>query len=334
MYGILIAAYSFVAAVIGAGFATGQEILCYFNRFGRFGFIGVMIACTAFSLFAYAVLGVCVRYRVTDYATFCDRVLGRRVSKVIKPCICLFSFSSYAVMLSAMGIMTEEATGISARYAALGCAIICTVLFLRGTDKIFLLNGFIGIVLAMGLIICCMYMLRYREFHAVSQEVRASTSALIYSGYNLAAAAPVLASLSGRLKKRSDAAASALLAGVIMFIIMGLSFALLATYADKINLGEMPLLTLARRQSTGFGAIYFVMLLVAVITTLLSSGGSLAESLGISKKPMRLFAVSMAAYAASGFGFSRLVDSLYRICGILGIIMAVTIIYFCFKIKN
>ena len=56
---IIIASYSFIAAVIGAGFASGQEIMCYFVRFGKLGFPGIVIFAAVFAVFSFSVMCAC-----------------------------------------------------------------------------------------------------------------------------------------------------------------------------------------------------------------------------------------------------------------------------------
>ena len=62
---ILSVVCGYVAAVIGAGFASGQEIISFFVKYGKYSIIGVLLSCIIFSVFAYAVLSVCVekKYR-------------------------------------------------------------------------------------------------------------------------------------------------------------------------------------------------------------------------------------------------------------------------------
>ena len=50
----------YVAAVIGAGFASGQEIISFFVKYGKYSIIGVLLSGVLFSVFASAVVSVCV----------------------------------------------------------------------------------------------------------------------------------------------------------------------------------------------------------------------------------------------------------------------------------
>lgn len=45
---VLLVAATYIGTVIGAGFATGKEIVTFFSRFGAIGTLGVMISCYLF----------------------------------------------------------------------------------------------------------------------------------------------------------------------------------------------------------------------------------------------------------------------------------------------
>ena len=64
---ILSVVCGYVAAVIGAGFASGQEIISFFVKYGKYSIIGVLLSCIIFSVFAYAVLSVCVEKNIETY---------------------------------------------------------------------------------------------------------------------------------------------------------------------------------------------------------------------------------------------------------------------------
>lgn len=294
--------YAYTAALIGAGFASGQEILCYFASFGRAGFIGVAAASALMAAFAYAVL----------------RAAPVRGGGGFELLMGLFAFASYTVMLAAMGGALDALFHIPERTGALLAALCGAVLLRRGSDSAFRLSGIMGIVLTAGIAVCGLYMLRYREYHVFSGAA-AVGSAAIYAGYNLPAAAPMLAAMGGSLRSSSDAAAVSAISGGVIFFLMSIIFGLLSIYSGRIPLGEFPMLTLAFRQSRAFGMLYGLMLIAAIVTTLLASGGSMARLLPKKSGVFAMPLVSAFAYALSGFGFSRLIDTAYRACGIIGL---------------
>lgn len=329
MINIFIVSYSYIAALIGAGFASGQEILCYFNSFGRYGFFGIILSSLIFTIFAACVLLVCVRFKINNFNNFLDSVCSKRMRFVTKTAAGLFSFAVFSVMLSASGEIGKIITGINPGICSLICAAFCSVLFCTGTKKVLDFNGIIGLILTAGIITCCLYILRYRDHHVFSEQAQVYTNAAIYSGYNLIPAAPVLVTLSRRLRKRVDAVSVSIISGTAFTLLTSLIFIILEIYNGKINLGEFPMLTLANRQSGIFAFIYLMLFSGAVATTLFSSGAAIAETFGFKRYGILLFV--SAGYLAAGVGFGKLIDTAYRICGIIGFIITIYITSACIK---
>ena len=49
-------AATYIGTVVGAGFATGQEILQFFSRFGVLGLLGIFLAAALFVFFGYLIM--------------------------------------------------------------------------------------------------------------------------------------------------------------------------------------------------------------------------------------------------------------------------------------
>lgn len=335
MINILIVTYSIIAAIIGAGFASGQEMLLYFVCFKKYGLIGIFVTVTAFMIFIYAILSVCIKHNHNEYNDFLSIFKSYNIRRIINVITLIFSFAVYSAMISATGEMLFDFFGIHRASGTLLCVLFATLLFSLCGEKVFTFNAVLCIVLVFLITFSALYMLSYREFHTFSNQViPAINNGLIYSGYNLVSLTPVLVALSKKLNSKSDAVAVSLSVGTASFIIMTLIFGLISIYAGKINLGELPMLTLARRQNPTFATLYAVVLSSAIITTLISSGGGLCNALNIRKKPQYIALLSMFAYFIAGLGFSNLINIAYRLCGILGLFVCVLIIYTCFSHKK
>ena len=333
MKDILLVSYSFIAALIGAGFASGQEIMCYFVRFGRMGIIGIIITSLFFAVYIYSVLSVCILCRAFSFDSFLNRAANRHMRRLIKICSVIFSFAVFSAMLSAFGSLLT-AVGIPTRAGSLITAVACILIFCGGIEKIFDLNGLLGLLLTAAVITCCAYMLRYREYHTFSPLSGAAASGGIYSGYNLLSVTPVLALMSRRLSDRKDAAAASMISAFASALLMTAIYALLSIYANRIPLGDLPMLTLAKRQNGYFAAIYYTIMVIASLTTLLSSGGSLIETLNPRRSPLLTAMICMCGYFVAGAGFGSIVDKGYRICGIVGLALCVYIILATMKSKK
>lgn len=333
MKNIMLVSYSFIAALIGAGFASGQEILCYFSVFGMNGAFGIALTALLSFIFIYFVLSVSSSCGLYSVRSFLDISSVPFIKKAIRITLVGFSFSVYAAMLSAFGEIMSE-FGISMHTGAFVAAALCAIALCLGNSIVFDINGLIGLILTAAIVASCAYMIRYREYHTFRDLTPAVVNAGVYSGFNLLSTLPILTVMSRRISHRSEAATAAFISAAAVGVMLTMIYILIATYHGKIPLGELPMLTLAARQSRTFAAIYRGILIAASITTLLSSGGSVLEAMPGRITPLSVILLSFSGFLLSCVGFSRLVSSAYRICGSIGIAATVYIIYLCIKTKN
>ena len=55
MKSILKVVFVVIGTIIGAGFASGQEIWLFFNQYGNWGAVGIILSCSISSLIIYQV---------------------------------------------------------------------------------------------------------------------------------------------------------------------------------------------------------------------------------------------------------------------------------------
>lgn len=335
MKNIMIVSYSVIAAIIGAGFASGQEILCYFSIFGKYGALGITVTSLLFIFFIYCVTDVCIKQKYEKYDDFLEVFKHKSSRYITKSVTLVFSLAVYGTMISALAQIMYSAFGIPPQTGAFVCTALSAFLFSKGTEKIFTLNGIIGICLVFLITFSALYMIYYREFHVFSVIYsKPIENGLIYSGYNLISLTPVLVSLSKKLNSRTDAFAVSLISGIHTAVIMFFIFSLLCIYQNKIPLGEMPMLTLAKRQNNIFAGFYTFILSSAILTTLFSAGGGIVDALSLKGKPFSIALISAFAYFLSGLGFSRLINNAYRLCGIAGFFVCISTICAIIKSKS
>ena len=335
--GVLAVAGGYAAAIIGAGFASGQEIVSFFVRYSRFGFWGIVVACMIFALFAAVVLGFCIKTNINSYAELIDRVVTTKaVRSAINTVIFVCSAAAMCVMTACAGEIGRSVYGAPPVVGAAALTLLCGVIFLMNSRGIMSLNAALGGVLVVGIIFACLYILRYREHQTVFVQGSAAVSGFAYAGYNIIGTGAVLAAMSRFLKNKTDAILAAISAGIAIFIMITLIWGVLSIYYGKINIGEIPMLTMTFRQNNALGIFYSLMLSAAVLTTAVSSGYALIDFLGkrINRK-LAAIIILIGSFFISGAGFSSLVDNVYRVCGYIGAAAAAFLIYkISIKMKN
>lgn len=319
---IICAAGVYIAAVVGAGFASGQEAVSYFVRYGNISFIGVIIASVIFGIFAYAVSDGVRRYGATDFDGYIACILKPAVSDAFSVCVKIFMISVFFAMVSGGAVLLDESFGIEPRFGALLISVICGAVLISGNRRVLEVNSVLGIFLCISVVLVCFYILRYRETQTLAPyRGQWAVSAAAYAGYNILTAGAVLGDI--RFERKRQCALFGAVSAIAMFAMMACMWVVLSIYSGKIYLGELPMLTLAMRAGKGITVFFTVVLFTAMITTALSAGmGALPAKRGV----LAALLLCAAGYLMSAVSFSFIVGVIYRICGYAGNVFLILLI--------
>ena len=329
---IILAAYSYIAAIVGAGFASGQEILSFFVVYGKSGLLGIFLSCIIFSVYAYVIIEGGRACSSSDYSSFLKNTAPKGFDKIFSAITLVFLCGVYSAMLACIGEMTRLLFGIDPMWGRLILSFICCILIISGKEASLRTNAILGVIIAVGIISSAIYMLRYREHQTFFTTLRSGASALAYSGYNLLGAGVVLVGFADKIKSKAESAAVGIVSGCTLFVMMLLVWALLSLYYRYISLGEIPMLTMALRQNTFVAYVYSVMLVLAILTTAVASGTGICD-MTKNKIPSTKCAILVmcCGMCISSAGFSHIINVVYRICGYIGIVINLLIVFICIK---
>ncbi len=319
---IIFASGAYIAAVVGAGFASGQETVSFFVRYGHISFFGVIISALLFGAFAYCVSDGMRRNNAADFEAYVVLLMGGRVSATINILVRLFMTVVFIAMISGGTVLLYEVYDIPPQFAALMICAVCALVFISGNRMVLAVNSLLGMLICISVVFSCIYILNNRDAAVLAgQHGKWAISAFSYAGYNILTAGGVMNGLG--MKTKRESAYFGLVSAGMMLAMMLCMWVLLSIYSGKIYLGELPLLTLAMRTGTGITIFFSAILFSAMITTALSVGlGILPQKHGI-LKPLLL---CVMGYIASGISFSFVVDVIYRLCGYIGNILLMIII--------
>ncbi|MGI6604978.1 MAG: hypothetical protein ACOX2S_08100 [bacterium] len=76
-------AATYVGTVVGAGFATGQEVFQFFVAFGLWGFLGIALASGIFIFFGISVMELGHKLKAKSHLPVIQAAGGRRTSTII-----------------------------------------------------------------------------------------------------------------------------------------------------------------------------------------------------------------------------------------------------------
>lgn len=311
--------FAYIAAVIGAGFASGAEIAAFFLQYGRMSFFGLVLAGVFFGVFSYALLTDCIKNEIYDFSGYLAYLMPPFWRRFTDTAVFVFMAVSLGAMSAAAGEILSFALP-----AFGGCLIfsaVCALILTRPIGGLMRINGVLGAVIIFGIMGSCFFIINFRTVQTYSPLAKITASAVSYSAYNSIAGAVFLCGMSRFLKTRKQALCVAVLNGAGIFALLLALWCTVGIYYGKVGLGEIPMLSIAARQGRAFWRIYAVILFLAVLTTALSNGFGITENLSGRKKAVWLPFACMVLLPAAGF--SVIVDTLYRSCGYASLILPV-----------
>lgn len=326
----------YIGTVIGAGFASGQEIIQFFGVFGYRGIFGVILAMVLFSFIGATVLSQVYNYKITSYSKYIGPIFGKKLSKVLEFIIISYLFVGFCVMLAGSGAIFEEWFNISADIGIYTMAVLCFITLTFSVKGISIVNRVLVPFLIIGIVLVGLSIMA-KEGLVFSNSIGVKitntgnwiTSAILYVSYNSIPSIAIMTTLLPIIKNKRQAIKGGVLGGIglgIMAIFILLTTLIL--YTDIYNI-EIPMARAAQYLGKLGGYAYTIILWFAMFTTAISSGyGCINKVLSIIKEN-RIFVSAVFCIIATPFakiGFSKLVSVLYPFFGHLGLIMILYII--------
>ena len=97
---------------MGAGFASGQEVMQFFTSFGIYSVIGAIIAGLLFAFLGMHVLQLGTYYQTASHREVIYKICGRYFGFAIDLLITFFLFGVAVVMIAGSGSIFEQQFGI------------------------------------------------------------------------------------------------------------------------------------------------------------------------------------------------------------------------------
>lgn len=317
--------FVFIGLVIGAGFASGREILEYFTLASPSDPTGIVFAAISFAATAYITMRLSAHFGTHSFSGFISAVAGKAALPV-KAFMLLYMFCGFFVMLSGSGALFSEAFPLRPFFGIALLAAICFVTFAFDIRGLVAVNAVLVPIMSVGISLLCISALCFEcipTFSPFGIEAKSPIlSALCYVSYNTITAGAVLVPLSREISK-SAMRRGALFSGLVLGTLIFLVWLVLSTYFDKIITSPMPLLKIAQARGKIFEITYTAVLFMALCTTAVSHGYGILAQFPTKNRLDRLLAAAILCLSAipfARFGFSDLISRIYSSFGCLGIL--------------
>jgi uncharacterized membrane protein YkvI len=326
----------YAGTIIGAGFASGQEIMQFFSAYRTGGFFGVLLAGALFSVVGCIVLEKVYSQRIRNYEEFIFPMFGWKLGWIVKTAVTLFVFCMFCIMTAGAGNVISENFGLPIKYSVLVMAFISMLLTMTNIKGIVLLNSIITPVMVIGIILSGLCMIIFKEspasglFGIISKVTNNwFASSLLYVSYNSILGIVMLCGMLPYIKSRRTAIAGGILGGVSLTAAAIVINAVITLFYPSAMQKELPVMEIIKSFSSSAGGFYSILLWFAMLTSGVASGYSFSERVGSALRvDKRIVAVllSCAAVPLSALGFSRLIALIYPAFGYLGLFMIIVIL--------
>ena len=328
----------YIGTIIGAGFASGQEIVSFFTSYGNKWIYGMIFSGFLFSLLGFIIIDTISNDKNITYKKFINNTLGRNLGSIMDIVSGLFLMILFFTMISAAGVTIHQSFKISTTVAKGLMILICFIIFLFDIEGISFINSILSPILILsGIIIGVSILFSYSTptFSVYNNKkiIYIIFSSLLYVSYNMITAIPVL--ISAKEIAHSKNSKFAGLIGGFSMSLMGIciGMVLFINHSNIKNL-EIPLMAIVSNINNLLYYLYIFMLLSAILTTALGNGFGAIKWLEekINLKPIFIkLIVIFIALLMSFINFSYFVNIFYPIFGLIGIVEILIIIYKYFK---
>lgn len=323
-------AATYVGAVMGAGFASGQEIQQFFANYGGWGLAGIFLSAGLFAVFGWMMMDLQAIWRVTTYSDFFRLLIGPTWGKRMDLFISVLLFVGLLAMLSGAGALFHQYFGLSSWVGvALTSVILILALWFRGEGVLWINSVLIPLkfVFCLGIAVLAIVMGSQGDGEGLSAAANPFMhnwvfSAILYVSFNLTLALVVFASL-GKEVQKPGAKWGALLGGAALGLFAGAIGGALLRFPEVKGL-EIPMVAVAGKLGEWTAFCYVLVLWLAMITAAIGNAFSLVTKLAETRRiPPRIaaFTLIFLAFPLAGVKFSVLVKVAYPVFGYLGLVL-------------
>ncbi len=336
MKNILKVSFVIIGTMIGAGFASGQEIELFFNQYGTIGILGIILSCTFTGVIIYRVLKLAEEKQIKNYKEFLEIITpNKKLNQIIQIIINLFLLLSFYIMVAGFCAYFKQELQIPIWISAIVMAFLCYLTFKSAIQGVISANTF----LIPFLIIFILYLgiknipFLSEYFSQGSNIIMPSSpfswliSSILYASYNSILLVPILIELREQTSTKSSVLKVSVFC-TIVFSILGICLiGLLLRGTGYIHEIEMPIVEIVKQFGSSYPWIYGVVNIVAIFTSAIAAGYGFLKNVSKTNQnyQKKVILLCISSIFIAPIGFANLVNFLYPIFGILGLLQVLQI---------
>ncbi|MFL0361881.1 hypothetical protein ACH0BF_02580 [Pseudobacillus sp. 179-B 2D1 NHS] len=322
----------YIGTIIGAGFATGKEIVQFFSQFGFYGLLGIMVSGGLFIFLGAKIMLAAIDVQAKSFEEFNAYLFGEKLGLVATFVQFFMLIGVTGVMLSGTGALFEERFEIPANIGILLSIAAGFLIMKKGISGLLAVNVFVVPLMVIFHIYAAGKAVEQPDFwQIIFKEGTADhswklwTSPFSYAAFNLALAQAVLVPLAFEIKDRQTIKRGAFLGGAILTCLMLASHVSLIQLVNVANY-EIPMAQIVEWLIPAFHFVYAFLIYGEIFTSVIGNVYGLKQQLQVhlSWPPAILLVIIFSAgFLLSQISYGALLGFLYPLFGFISLVFLV-----------
>lgn len=332
-------ALSFIGLLVGAGFATGQEVVQYFTSFGIPGMWGILVAGLVMTLAGTVFLQLGSYFHASEHNQVFRNITHPIISRILDVAVILTLFAVGFVMLAGAGSNMQQQFGWPAWVGSLLMLVLVLITGMFDVDKVSQVIGLLTPTIIIAVLFVGIYTLLHMPEN-VDAAITASAaiespipnwliSALNYNGLALILAVSMSLVIGGDNISPREAGVGGIVGGAVYAVLMAIAGFSLLMNAENVGDSDIPMLTLVDNVHPTLGVIMAIIIYLMIFNTAIGMFYALGKRLSSgneSKYRIIFIAGCLAGFAVSFAGFKSLMQYVYPVLGYMGIVLVAILV--------
>lgn len=328
-------AFTYIGTIVGAGFATGQEILQFFTQYGRWAVPTILLSTGVFVWLGTKMMLLARRIGAESYEDFNRHLFGKSTGSVISLFTLVILIGVNSIMLAGAGAIFQEHLGFHYQTGLILTVAGSYLLLKRGISGILQMNSIVvPLMLTLSLlIIFSTWELpgahRFLTLNTEQSPIAAWLSPFLYTAFNLGMAQAVLVPMARHSDSERPLVYGGIIGGIgIGFMLMAAHYAMSAHMPGILQF-EIPMGKIAFGLGAAVSFVYLMLIFLEIFSTFVADiygvTLQLEQRLPFSRKAVTRM-VMLTCFVFSQFGFSSLLSFFYPLFGALSLVWAIKLI--------
>ena len=348
MFRVLKIASAFIGIIVGAGFASGKEIVQYFTSFGLLGTYAAILSTALFAYLGMTLTRLGSRTQTSSHKDVIYKISGPYLGVLVDAIIVFTLFGVGVVMLAGAGSVLNQQFGFEPYIGNLLMSVLVVGTVMMNVKRVIAIIGSITPFLVLTIILIGIYSIftmdsSFAELDPIARNLDTTLpnwfiSAINYVSFNIAVGAAMSLVMGGAEKDEKTAALGGLFGGLGLGLMIIISHLAIFSKVDIVADYDMPMLKLVHDISPVLAIFMSVILFGMVFNTAVSMFYAFVARFTVmnTKKSDVMIVVTVVIGFVLSFmaGFKNLVALVYPFIGYIGLFLIAALIYAPFRLAK